>query len=224
MASKNLQSVLRMQGASLQYSTDGTTFTAIPGVSGFDPSGGDPNTDSAVTFEGQSQYTGPPQAQTIAVGLNAYNPQHSAMQALAQAYENSTRLSFKFLTAPEEVLFGPTASGNTAAVTTDGAVTFVGDKPDLLSRDYGPGYVLKVGNKKLVFEAISATGALTVDAPSAAVAAGIYSVVLPQLVLGPFQATVGAVQFTAQAESALNATVQLFPISPPDYSTDWQVV
>ena len=106
-----------------------------------------------------------------------------------------------------------------------GVVTFVGTIKPAVGL-LGPGMVIKVGSSKYVIDSISdaATPVVTVKpAPSTAVpATSAYSIVLPSMRRGPFDATVRlAGNVSLESEGDMTTTVTL---APRAQLSEWSIV
>lgn len=210
--------------AKLEYSSDmGGTWNEIPGVSGYSESGGEAPERDVVAFGGVAKRTGHPRVPSIEVNA-VYAPAHPAWKAVRKASLGRDLLKFRLTTA-EEDLFSVNSSGNTVAIAATGVVTFAGtDQPGVSEGLIAPGQVIEVGGKKYVIDSIDDDGKPVVKpAPGSAVSAATnYSIVLPELRCGPFEATVRlAGNVSLETEGDLTTTLMLAPRGP---LPEWAIV
>ena len=208
--------------AKLEYS-DGSTWIQVPGINSYTESGGEAPERDIVTFDGVAKRSGHPRVPSIE--LNAtYSPAHAAWKEIRTASIKGTLLDFR-LTTKEETMKSITGPANTVAIALTGVVTFAGAiKPDV--KLLGPGMVIKVGSSKYVIDSISdaATPVVTVKpAPSTAVpATSAYSIVLPSMRRGPFDARVRlAGNVSLESEGDMTTTVTL---APRAQLSEWSIV
>ena len=210
--------------AKLEYSSDsGLTWIKVPGINSYTESGGEAPERDIVTFDGVAKRSGHPRVPSIE--LNAtYSPAHAAWKAMRAASIKGTLLDFQ-LTTKEETMKSITGSANTVAIALTGVVTFAGAiKPAV--KLLGPGMVIKVGSSKYVIDSISdaATPVVMVKpAPSTAVAAtATYSIVLPSMRRGPFDARVRlAGNVSLESEGDMTTTLTL---APRVQLSEWSIV
>ena len=207
----------------LEYSKNGDAWSEIPGVSGYSESGGEAPERDVVAFGGVAKRTGHPRVPSIEVNA-VYAPAHPAWKAVRKASLNRELLKFRLIT-PQEDLFSVNSSGNTVAIADTGVVTFAGtDKPSASEGLVAAGQVVKVGGKKYVIDSINDDGKPVVKpAPDSAVSeATDYSIVLPKLRRGPFEATVRlAGNVSLETDGDLTTTLMLAPRSQ---LPEWAIV
>ena len=208
----------------LEYSSDkGGAWNEIPGVSGYSESGGEAPERDVVAFSGVTKRTGHPRVPSIEVNA-VYAPAHPAWKAVRKASIDRSLLQFRLIT-PEEDLFSINKSGHTVAIAKTGVVDFAGTQQPVVSEGLiTPGQVIKVGGEKYIIDSINDVGKLVVKpAPTEAVSAATdYSIVLPKLRRGPFEATVRlAGNVSLETEGDLTTTLMLAPRSP---LPEWAIV
>ena len=200
--------------AKLEYSSDnGSSWNEIPGISGYTESGGEAPERDVVAFSGVAKRSGHPRVPSIEVNA-VYSPSHPAWKAVRKASLDRDVLKFRLTTAEEEI-FSVNSSGNTVAIAiTTGVVTFAGTQQPGASECLSPGQVIKVGSSKHVIDSINDSGKPVVKpAPDQAVdAVTNYSIVLPSLRRGPFDATVRlAGNVSLETEGDLTTSLMLSP-------------
>ena len=155
------------------------TWIDVPGVKSFSFSGGE--------REGRSQNTDStdPSATVGTLGATSaeitalVQTEHAGWKLIDESLRERTRM-FHRLTLIKNVILPTTATGTTAAVDTDGAVTFVGTMP--ARRHLRLGADLVIGSNRLVIESVNQTTlATTVEPPSSAISAGVYSIEIPSV-------------------------------------------
>lgn len=211
--------------AKLEYSSDGTTWIEVPGISGYTESGGEAPERDIVAFSGVAKRSGHPRVPAIECSA-VYAPAHAAWKAIRVASIKGTLLRFR-LTTLEETIESIKGSGNTVAIPTTGVVAFAGTvKPNFKEGLIGPGQVIKAGSAKYVIDSLSDDDSPVVTvkpAPETAVSATAeYSIVLPSLRRGPFGATVRlADRVSLESESDMTTTLTL---APRGQLPEWEVV
>ena len=225
-ASAGTIAAISSEQATLEYSTDGgTTWNDIPGVAGYEESGGEKPTRDVIPFAGGvAKRVGRPRVPGIESSLIA-TPSHAAYTTLRTAFYDKTILSFR-LTTQELSLF---SGGGTVAITTAGLVTFTagasGELPGVDNNTLGPGAVIKLSTgDNYVIEFIDpTTNAVTVaPAPTSAESGETYSLVVPAQRRGPFQAEVVNIEtysLAVEAELTVN-----FMIQPLSSLPAWEIV
>ncbi len=210
--------------AKLEYSSDsGSTWIQVPGINSYTESGGEAPERDIVTFGGVGKRSGHPRVPSIE--LNAtYSPAHAAWKAMRAASLKGTLLDFRLITK-EEAVKSITGPSNTVAIADTGVVTFAGTVQPAVGL-LGPGMVIKVGSKKFVIDSISdaATPVVKVKpAPaSAETAKPTYSIVLPSMRRGPFDARVRlAGNVSLESEGDMTTTLTL---APRVQLSEWSIV
>lgn len=179
----------------------------------------------------------------VSISGRARNPQVSITQSIAtpahqvskmfdDAAANRTQLWCIIRSAPELEAFAAAAavaSAGAALVAESGAtpahVDITGSAPpDLTLPAYGINQAIKIGNNYYPFEKISSATEADVSGVTADAAAAIFSIVLPQYQIGPFQVDVtgSAVEGLTipSGEGAVwNGTVTLQALSRPGTPT-----
>lgn len=198
----------------------------IPGVASVSESGGDAPTRTVATFQNTIQHVGNVQPPSISISVAGYAPLHPTYKIVDDAKRENRHLTFRYTFAETEVR-PTTPAGATAAIAqSTGVVTLtdVDGQIDFTTEELGRGMALKMGTgasaRYFVIRTISDTGALTVidaatlAAPTAQVAAGVYSVVVPPMRRGAFSARImTAFNLEAASESDLSTTIEIQPIA-----------
>ena len=151
----------------------------IPGLKSYTFSGGE--------REGRAQNTDStdPSATVGTLGATAVDITalvsllHRGWQLVDESLRERKRY-FHRLTLIKNTILPTTATGTTAAVDTDGVVTFAGTTP--ARRHLREGADLVVGSNRMVIESVNQTTlATTVAPPSSAVSAGVYGIEVPSI-------------------------------------------
>jgi len=161
------------------------TYVAIPGVSSFTPSGGEAPVTDVASFDGSTSVVGAITSKTVEIAISGVSPLHQAMSQVLTAYENGSLTGFRREVAGD-VILATTASGSTAAIATDGTVTFAGNAgADFSDNRYARGMDIKIGSNYYNIVSIDRSGTNPVvkvaPAPSSAVTAGVYSIERPKI-------------------------------------------
>lgn len=197
-----------------------TAWSFIPGVGDITLSGGEPPSNEVNTFQASFRTFGRSTPPSITMTLPGISLSHKSYTDLVEAQTGGSELQFRW-GQPEVVLFGPTASGITIAIATDGSITIAGaatSHPNLVSQSgVGPGTAIKVGTAYYVIDTIPENGLLTgatlVENPSSAVSASVYSLVVPPVRQPSFSATVSAVNVTRSAGNSASGSLTLGLVS-----------
>ncbi len=211
--------------ATLEYSSDGSAWVEVPGISGYGESGGEAPERDIVAFSGVAKRSGHPRVPSIELSA-AYTPAHAAWKALRGASLDGTLLRFR-LTTKKNILEPITGTGNTVAIADTGIVTFAGTvKPNFNEGVIGPGLVIEAGSENYVIDSVSDadTPVVTVKpAPASDVTAKEdYNIVLPSLRRGPFSATVRIVgNVSLESEGDMTTTLTL---APRGQLPEWSIV
>ena len=186
-------------GARLEVSFDGgNNWRRIFGVYSFNTSGGDAQIEDRQPID-SSPYRRASRRGNQDLNLTIDNL--SWMEGIRKVEERlDDEESFTIrIVRPEIILSSFTGNVQAAIAASTGAVTFSGSgtRPDLLQQPYGVGNGIQIANKMHVIDAIdydSATGNTTVKvapAPTAAVAAGDFTIVRPGCIFGPAEVVGG---------------------------------
>ena len=199
----------------VEYALDGTSFTPIPYAGSFATSGGEPEVIEGDTFDGPFKVTSGIRVPDADIAFPTMVPNHSSWVDLFGAAAGSNPSITYRISIPERQFYVASGVGNTVAISTGGAVTFVGTAPDFTSKRFGRGMVIKgstgAGAFALVIDTISNTGVVTVKpAPTQAVPAKPgYSIVAPRLTK-TFTATLRSpIHDNIETGAVLNSTLQL---------------
>ena len=199
----------------LEYSSDGSAWIAVPGITSYTESGGEAPERDIVAFSGVAKRSG--HLRVPSIEMNAvYSPAHAAWRALRTVSLKGTLLQFR-LTTKKETFESISGSGNTVAIAVTGVVTFAGTlRPNFAEGVIGPGQVIEANSENYVIDSISdaATPVVTVKpAPDSAVTAKTpYAIVLPSLRRGPFRATIRVLgNSSLESEGDMSTTVTLAP-------------
>ncbi len=203
--------------AKLEYSSDnGNSWNEIPGISGYTESGGEAPERDVVAFGGVAKRSGHPRVPSIEVNA-VYSPSHPAWKAVRKASLDRDVLQFRLTTAEEDI-FSVNSSGNTVAIAGTGVVTFAGtQKPNASECPIVPGQAIKVGGKKYTIDSVSDANPPVIkvkleSGDSAVTAVTNYSLVLPSLRRGPFDAAVRlAGNVSLELEGDLTTSLMLSP-------------
>lgn len=159
-----------------------TAYIELPGISGFrfeNPAG------TSTTFralEGKTTELTDADIGDFTADVVSYLSNHPGWGVVDEVDRAGGLLDARCETKAETVA-AETASGNTAAVDADGAVTFAGTTHPSFSDDkIQRGMVLKIGTKVATIQSIDVTGdtaTVKTEKPAAAIGAGVYSVLLP---------------------------------------------
>lgn len=209
--------------ATAEFSFDGgVNWQELPGASGYTESGGEAPVNEQPTFSGTVRVQGTPRFPTVSLTA-VFNPALAVFASLRDAYADGDLVRFR-LTTVQRTLDNFTENGDTVAVDTDGDLTFMGNKPDFTSGEYGPGSVIVAGNRSFVINSVDTeTGVATVEPPAAElVATPSYSVVIPSL-RRTYSCKVGLTdRAEAATESAFTTTINLSPQSA--VLPNWEIV
>jgi len=205
--------VFGSERCTLEISQADGSFIVVPGVSGYDESGGDAPRRDSITFEGATQLTG--HARPAEVSFEGkIIPTHPAWQRLREVFGDGSVIQVRLTTDEREIL----DPSGTIAIATTGIVTLAGNGAPVLKKDrFAPGMAFKVGtSSKTVYTitSISDNNVATVaPKPAAQVAATEnYTIVVPSIRRGPFDATVTlADRVSLASEGDMETTVQLSP-------------
>ena len=155
------------------------TWIDVPGIKSFTFSGGEREGRSQNTDSTDPSATVGTLGATTAEITALVQPQHPGWRLIDESLRERSRF-FHRLTLVKNSILPTTASGTTAAVDTDGAVTFAGTMP--ARRHLREGADLVIGSTRLVIESVNQTTlATTVEPPSSAISAGVYSVEVPSI-------------------------------------------
>ena len=214
--------VLQTEGLNLEISTDsGTTWRRVPGVMDFTESGGEaPTRDIVPMSGGVSKRRG--RARIPEITFQAFAiPLHSTWVDLRALKVSGGTALFRWSTKEDTLFAAP--SGTTAAIAVTGVVTFAGAAaasayPAALG--YGPGAVIKIGSHGFrIDSANDAAGTppnqvVVKPAPTQAVAAASFSILIGAVRRGQFSAQVSDVdQIEAGSESELRNALTIIPIA-----------
>ena len=199
--------------ATLEFSSDGSTYVVLPYIGDISASGGEAPESDVVTFQGVGKITGHLRVPSISIAIPSYVPNLAAWTDLQDAAQDGDAVNWR-ITTKEDPFYTASGATNTAAIAITGVVTFVGNTPDFTAPDYDAGLVIEVGSNKYTIDSITSAGVVTVKpAPSTAVAATqSWEILNPSRRLGPFIATIRSVgNFDLPAEGALSTTLELTP-------------
>lgn len=155
------------------------TWIKMPGIKDFTFSGGEREGRSQNTDSTDPSATVGTLGATSAEITSLVQPEHPGWKLVDESLRERTRM-FHRLTLVRNVILPTTATGTTAAVDTDGAVTWAGDTP--ARRHLREGALLVIGSTRLAIETVNQTTlATTVTPPSSAVSAGVYSIEVPSI-------------------------------------------
>ena len=180
----------RRVNVSYNYPKQGSVYYEIPGIANFSIGQGEAASDTISAFEGSFTILGEAPIGDVNFSVVSYLPNHRAWADIEAAFAAGDPLNWRILT-PERTVLAQTASGLTAAIAqTTGIVTFAGDIVPILGATVQRGMSLVVGGTKYSIRSINIntagtaleTGGFVVDPPPAsAVAAGVYSFLMPSL-------------------------------------------
>ena len=180
----------------LEYQPSGSsTWYLVPGIQSDDFSPGETPSEEEESHDGKTSSIGTPGPGTLTFEA-FYNPLHQSFVDLQDAYRDQTALNFRIITNGRGDLFTASGAGNTAAIDTDGEVTFAGTaQPDFGSGAFKPGQVLTISTDNHRIDTITKSGAAydvtTRPVPGTAVAATInYKIRHPDTRQGGFSAFV----------------------------------
>ncbi len=201
----------------IEFSNDGgAEWNELLNASDISATGGEHPESEIVGFKAVSRVTGLERIPTITITMPSMVPHHAAWEKILDAKDAGDVLQWRFTTRPQELASSGTATA--AIAMTTGAVTLapsIATHPvDWRRDDLGPGLVIEIATKKYIVATISETGAITVSpAPTSAVAAAAYKVLVPSLRKGPFSASISSAEaFELPAEGALNASLAIRPL------------
>ena len=222
----------------VQATTGGNlNWMALPGTSGISESGGDAPTRETRSFAAVFTHTGNASPPSISISMSAFVPIHPTIRTIIDAHRKNNLVNFRY-TLQGRVVKPSAGAGNTAAIASGGAVSFIDGSVDspinnesFTREDVGPGMTIKIGNNHYVISTISATGAVmvvgpvnqgTFTAPTSPVAAGVFSVEQPSIRRPGFACRIMNVgNIDAQVDSDVASTVEIQPIS---ILPQWEVV
>lgn len=198
----------------LEISLADGSFVTVPGVSGYDESGGDAPRRDSITFEGATQLTGHARPAEISFEGKII-PTHSAWKRLREVFGDGSVIQVR-LTTDERQILDP---AGTIAIASSGVVTLAGNGAPVLKKErFAPGMAFKVGTgqaaKIYTIEVLSDNNVATVAPKPAApvTATETYTIIVPSIRRGPFDATVTlADRVSLQSEGDMETTVQLSP-------------
>ena len=211
----------------LEFSVDGkATWKEVPFVGSVEASGGETPSSEVVTFKRVGKVTGKDRLPSFTFSVPSFVPQHSSWKTLRE--NRAERIWMRIRT--KEQLVATSTAGNTAAIADTGVVSLdplVIDTPghsiDWRTELYGIGLGIKIGTSIYIVDTISDVGVLTVSpVPSAAIAAMIYTVVVPSLGIGDgmFGRVTGLDTFSLTGESNLTKS---FGFEPAVALEDWKI-
>ena len=205
-----------------------TGWQVIPGVSGFtEDRAAAPDRDT-ITFAGTPKKAGKPRVQTVTADVAAWVPTAVTWKYLRQEFIAERNVSCR-LVLQEELLRAESQATDTVAIATTGVVTFGAgaNATELGSDQFAVGMSLQVdGTDYIVSEwPLLANGDLdrtkvkVFPAPTGAVAAKTYKIVMPRIVRGPFACKITSSDTTSlDIESDMATTLNLAPITHiPEY-------
>ena len=168
----------------LEVSDDGTTYWEVPGVGTISKSGGEGSQTQVLAINGVGSIAESPGVPTWAISLESYAPQSKAVKIVEDAADAQSVIYYRLSTAAE-VELRAVNTGETCAIATSGVCTFTPtNHVDFTAAHLGRlGLRIKItgNNSVFIISGLTAAGQVTVtDAPSTAVAAATYSVVIPR--------------------------------------------
>ena len=166
----------------LFYSSDGTDFTEITGITGFSVNP-DPGTSRTVrTFKGSTnveQREGPGQ---LTIDVGNFTPHLQQWKALRAHKRAGDILTFRTRSRAKQEIFAVLALVRLVAIATTGIATLSGTGKQDAETDLAVGHILTVDGNDYSIESITGPDTFTVNPkPAAAVAAMTYAVTLPQI-------------------------------------------
>ena len=168
----------------LEVSDDGSTYWEVPGVGTLSKSGGEGSQTQVLAINGVGSIAETPGVPTWTVSMEAYAPMAKAVQIIEGSADTQDVIYYRISTA-DEVELKEVKSGDTVAIATSGVCTFApSNSVDFSAAHLGRlGLRIKVTGNTAVFviSGLTDAGQVTVtDAPTTAVAAATYSVVIPK--------------------------------------------
>ena len=235
--------------ARLEYSADGgATWYFIPGVSGYNETGGEAPERDSPAFEGVAKQSGLPRVPSIEMAA-LYSPAHASWRQLRAAalasdvflFRLSTRgKSIEWITGDDNKASIVAAELNEIAIEVPVAPTDANPARQLSRNLLSPGMVILLGDepddaaaialaKYFVIDRIEGEGPIStgniklreVTPPRVAVAAMTpYSTWVPSLRRGPFAATI-RIGGNAALENESDMTTSL-TLAPRDQLPEWE--
>ena len=214
---------IRASGSYPEVSEDGSRYLKYSGASDVSFGGAEASPDTVELLEeGPATTQGQPSPDTMTVAFAGLKPAHKATRVTGAAKRSGRTLFFR-VTRPEVVVASVTSGSNTVAIDANtGVCTFAGDGTSSGNRNdaksvFYRGLGIKVGGSLYpVLDVDEDTGQVTVDPGdvSSNVAAGVYSLVDPQTVIGPFQGNVTGFPLPSfPAGGALNTTLTVTAVA-----------
>jgi len=208
--------ITQTEDALVEIRESGGNWMFLPGVASISETGSEAPTREVSTFSAKVQIVGNVSPPTIEFSIAGFTPLHRTTKILRDARDDNSLISFRYRF--EGRTLDSSGTGNTASIATSGAVTFSwqdSDNPtvDFTEEHIGPGAAIKIGANYHIIDTISATGVVTVyPAPSAQVAAAVFTVEVPPLYRPAFPARVMTFDDTdAGSESQLATTLSIAP-------------
>ena len=165
----------------IAYSQDGTVFTSLDGVTGFNINS-DPGTSRTVrTLKGSTnveQQPGPGQA---SIDIGSFLPHLQSWKDFRGHFSAGRILTFRTQSREEQELLGDDATRMVALAAT-GLATFSGSGVIDYEEEYAVGHVITVGGTEYVVEKINSGTEVEVSPkPAAAVAVAQFSIKIPRI-------------------------------------------
>ena len=173
-----------LRPTTLEVSSNGTDYWEVPGVGTISKSGGEGSQTQVLAINGVGSIAESPGVPTWSISLEAYAPMSEAIKVVEDAADAQSVVYYRLSTADEVELLA-VKSGNTCAIATTGVCTFApSNSVDFTAAHIGRlGLRIKVTGNNTVFviSGLTDAGAVTVTpAPTTAVAAATYSLVIPK--------------------------------------------
>ena len=144
--------LITSENATLEYSSDGVAYRAVPFVGDIGASGGEAPENDVVTFSKIGKVVGHPRVPSLSVTVPSYVPNHSSWQTIHDALINRTPLTWR-ITTRESRFYEASGAGNTVAIADSGLLSFLGQAPDFTGGEFGEGMVLVLGDDLVGAEA-----------------------------------------------------------------------
>lgn len=195
-----------------------SAWTFLPGVQDFTTSGGEPPSNDVGDFQGTSRAFGTATPEGVTMTIPAIQVAHVSYAKLREALRGNAFLQFRWRNPEEIPLADETASNNTVAIAaTSGAITKAGTAhPSLTDTPgVGPGAAIKIGTDYYYFDKIASDGDIgsadtTIsNPPASAVAASVYSLVMPPIYQPAFVARVLSLNVSSTSAGSLTGSLSL---------------
>lgn len=184
-----------------------TEYTEVDGISSVDETPESPAETTHTTFAGTAKSVAAPGPPSFTCEVPVLNPYTDEWVHIKNQSRTGGSISVEVLSAAKSVVVGYTGS---VAVAADGTITFSKSgsetTADKDAAEIIPTAVIEAASKGYIIRTVGDT--ITASRPKAALAASKpYSIVKPQLKLGPFSAQVTGVPSNLSADGVLSGSL-----------------